>query len=167
MSLRNFPPEVREMIMKLVLIEDDPIDIANFDLYRPNLGLFGACKELRHESRAIFYKYNTFVVSSTFAYSVAFSTYSLAVPLPFLQNALLPVDWKTDMRGFFSLVEKCPKLERLSICLLSIPRDAVADADEVASIQFERPSQLGCVTIEGRESEFSERLRAKLLCSKL
>lgn len=59
MDPRKFSLEILRTILRLVLVENRPIDLNNY-LHQANFGLLETCWEMRDESRAIYYSDNTF-----------------------------------------------------------------------------------------------------------
>lgn len=63
MDPRKFSPEILRIILRLVLVENRPIDLDDY-LHQANFELLETCREMRDEGRAIYYSDNTFEVIS-------------------------------------------------------------------------------------------------------
>ncbi|KIM93113.1 hypothetical protein OIDMADRAFT_36046 [Oidiodendron maius Zn] len=152
MDPRTFPPEIREMILSLVLVKDDPIKLDDC-LYPKNLGLLQTCKQMQREGRAIYYGDNTFEATlehySRLRWDFNLSPRPEEPRIQALQKLTIYTGIKTDIPGLILLVKGCISLERLVIIIEDAPEDYEEHwAREVTSLQYERPSKLDLISVE-------------------
>jgi hypothetical protein len=93
MDPRKFPGEIREKILKLVLVEDRPIRLSKHHLYQPNLGIIETCRQMQREGRAVFYGQNTFEITPDICNEAFYHYFGnvpdalpIALPIHFLQR---------------------------------------------------------------------------------
>jgi hypothetical protein len=140
MDPRKFPGEIREKILKLVLVEDRPIRLSKHHLYQPNLGIIETCRQMEREGRAVFYGQNTFEITPDIcneAFYHYFGNILDALPIHFLQRVKIYMDRTSDIQGLFLLVEGGGSLTNLIIVIQSVPEDY---AEGFASVHYRRPS---------------------------
>lgn len=59
-ALLKLPAEIRNHIYQLTLLEDQPIKVQSGDNAFPHPGILTACKQLRKETKRMYYRCNTF-----------------------------------------------------------------------------------------------------------
>lgn len=114
MDPRKFSPEILRIILRLVLVENRPIDLDDY-LHQANFGLLEKCRETRDGGRAVYYSDNTFeVISEHYSRRGRSNDNSCWLEAPLiwlLQHVTIYTDYKSDMPGLLLPIKGCIGLQ--------------------------------------------------------
>jgi hypothetical protein len=152
MNLFLFEEEILEMILKLVLVQNGPIQLPS---YQPNRRVLETCREMYKRGCPIFYTHNIFSVSTAninvrdrWSHKPLWSDASLVQPVQFLRYLALDISKWTDIPRLFTVLEGCVHLRRLYIVIHSAPENYF---EVITPIWFQIPPDLELVRVVGVE----------------
>ncbi|KFY89283.1 hypothetical protein V500_05820 [Pseudogymnoascus sp. VKM F-4518 (FW-2643)] len=143
MDPRKFPAEIRETILKFLLVEDMPICVSSKREHKKtrNLALFYTCKQIKGEAYGIFYGKNVFQVDPKFrvwgtSFICRFSAY--------LKHIKVHVDSRTSIPDLLQDIQRRDsQLQSLCIQISGVPTYRGSQKPStLGSLKFQTPSSL-------------------------
>lgn len=150
MPLMKFPREIRRMIFKFLLVQDNQIELpTRWSSRSPEI--FRVCKEIKDETYSIFYRLNTFEINLSNYNSSLFRFTAIQPYQACLRHVKLCIGSESNIVDILGWLKNCTGLTSLTVRIDSIPGYRNSHKPDVfRSLKFKKPPTLKDISVQTR-----------------